>query len=124
MALTNIQLAWQLASDLATRGDQHKTSPQIYSKNVCCLQQSFLVIITAVADINNPVMQTYTTGAAFDNYRIRYLAFIPDGFNMVASHTLDCNTHAIHHKLVKLFTKSTAALFDDDNLTGDLISAS
>jgi hypothetical protein len=68
-------------------------------------------------------MHTYTTHAVRDNYRIRYLALIPDGCNVMASHTLDCNAHVIHHKLVQLFTKSTAGIIDDENLIGDLISA-
>jgi hypothetical protein len=122
-ALTNIQLAHQLTNDTATRGDQHKTLPQRYPTKIRCLLQSFLVIITAVADIINAVTHTYTTHVAYDNYRIRCLALIPDGCNVIASHTPDCNAHVIHHKLVKLFTKSTAAIPDDDNLTGDLISA-
>jgi hypothetical protein len=39
-ALTTIQLARQHANYLPMRGEQHKTSPQRYSKKVHCLQQS------------------------------------------------------------------------------------
>jgi hypothetical protein len=121
--LINIQLARQYANDLATPGKQHKTSPQRYSKNVHWLQQSFLVLIMPVADILNAVTHTYSTHAAYDNYHIRYLVLIPDSCNMMASHPPVYNAHVTCHKLVKLFTKCTAAILDDENLTGDLMSA-
>jgi hypothetical protein len=39
-------------------------------------------------------------------------------------HPPDYYAHVSHHNLVKLFTKSTEAIFDDDNLTGNLSSES
>jgi hypothetical protein len=43
---------------------------------------------------------------------------------MMASHPPNSNAHVVRHKPVKLFIKFTAAILDDDNLTGKLISAS
>jgi hypothetical protein len=74
-----------------------------------------------VADIINAVIPTYTSHTAYDNYRIRYLALIPDGCDMMASHQPDWNSHVIRHTLVQLFTKPTAAFLDDENFTGHLI---
>jgi hypothetical protein len=121
-AVTNIQLARQLANYLHIWREPHKTSPQRYSKTVYCLQQSSSVIIMPVADIINAVIHTYSTHAAYDNYHIRHLVLIPDSCNMMALHPPNCNTHVIPHKLVKLFTKSTAAILDDDCMTNNLMS--
>jgi hypothetical protein len=123
-ALTNIQLARQLANYLPMRGEQHKRSPQRNSKNVHCLQQPFLVIITPVAGIINAIIYTYSTRAAYDNCHIRYLVLIPDSCIVMALHPPNCNTHVILHKLVTLFTKPTAAILDDDYMTNNFMSAS
>jgi hypothetical protein len=106
------------------QGEQHKTLPQRYSKNVHCPQQSFLFIIMPVADIINAVIHTYRTHVAYDTYHIRNIALIPDGCKMMALDKPNCYAHVIRHKLVTLFTKSTEAILDDDYTTNNFVSAS